>query len=447
MFAVVDIETTGYNNPCNNITEIAIVLFDGKKVIDSFHSLVNPLTSINPYVSRFTGISNEMVQDAPTFGDIATKVWGMTENAVFVAHSVNFDYSIIRNEFKSFGADFKRKKLCTVRLSRKIFPGYTSYSLGNICSSLGITIKDRHRAMGDAKATVKLLGMCLENDKENVIPKSLKRNSKEAILPPHLDKEVYEKLPESTGVYYFHNKAGKVIYVGKAINIKQRIYSHFTQNKKLSFLNEVHDISHEITGSELIALLLESHEIKKLYPLYNQAQKKSKSGYCLFEYMDRKGIHRISMGRQVKGIEPLMGFDSYDAARSYIFKLIEKYELCPKCCGIQTSQGACFDFQIKKCKGVCAEVEDVKTYNKRVKKTLKEIKSEMGDLLLTDKGRNKNEKAIVVVEKGTYKGFGFIDNDTQVQSVEDASNYISLYKDNYDIQRILRWWTNKTASN
>jgi len=121
-------------------------------------------------------------------------------------------------------------------------------------------------------------------------------------------------------VYYFHNKIGKVIYVGKAINIKQRIYSHFTQNKKHSFLNEVHDISYEITGSELIALLKESDEIKRLYPLYNQAQKRARSGYCLFEYIDRKGIHRINMGRQSKGIEPLIGFDSYDAA--YIIKSI-----------------------------------------------------------------------------------------------------------------------------
>ncbi|MFM9908480.1 MAG: PolC-type DNA polymerase III, partial [Chitinophagaceae bacterium] len=162
-YAIVDIETTGYNNTCNNITEIAIVLFDGKKVIDTFQSLVNPKTSINPYVQGLTGISNAMVHEAPTFSEIADKVWHMTENAVFVAHSVNFDYSMIRAEFKSFGADFKRKKLCTVRLSRKVFPGYNSYSLGNICSSLGIKIENRHRAMGDAEATVKLLEKCIDN--------------------------------------------------------------------------------------------------------------------------------------------------------------------------------------------------------------------------------------------------------------------------------------------
>src|SRR4051812_40843669 len=202
-FAIIDIETTGSYYAAHSITEIAIILHDGKKVIDSFQSLVNPETPISPFVSRLTGITNEMVAGAPRFYEIAKKVWTMTEDAVFVAHSVNFDFSFIRQEFKELGADFKRTKLCTVRTSRKIFPGHSSYSLGNICATLGIPLHDRHRAMGDAAATVKLLERCMEHDAEGFISKSLKKNSNEATLPPLLPAEVYRSLPEKTGVYYF----------------------------------------------------------------------------------------------------------------------------------------------------------------------------------------------------------------------------------------------------
>lgn len=448
LYAIVDIETTGYNNPCNNITEIAIILFDGEKTIDTFQSFVNPQTPINPYVTRLTGISNEMVKNAPSFAEIAQKVWNLTENAVFVAHSVNFDYGMIRNEYKSFGSDFKRKKMCTVRLSRKIFPGYNSYSLGNICASLNIPINDRHRAMGDAEATVKLFKKCIENDTENILEKITKQNSKEAVIPPNLEKKVYDNLPEATGVYYLHNKAGTVIYVGKAINIKQRIYSHFTQGvtHKLSFLNEIYDISYTVTGSELIALLLESDEIKKHYPFYNKAQKKPRSSYGLYEYIDKKDIHRIAIGKQSKGIEPIIGFNSFEEARSYVFKLVEKFELCPKCAGLQTAPKGCFDYQVKKCKGVCANEEPVIAYNKRVRNAIKTIQSAIGDLILTDKGRHINEKAIVVINKGTYKGFGYVENDTCISTIEDASNYITPYKDNYDIKLILSGWIAKRSA-
>ncbi|MEO8088556.1 MAG: 3'-5' exonuclease, partial [Bacteroidota bacterium] len=163
-FAIVDIETTGSWNASTGITEIAILIHDTKQVVDSYQTLINPGSPVLPFVTRLTGITNEMLLDAPTFPEVAKKIWEMTDNCIFVAHAVNFDYSYIHRAFKELGADFRRKKLCTVRLSRKIFPGYNSYSLGNICSSLGIQFQDRHRAMGDAQATVKLFEHCIAND-------------------------------------------------------------------------------------------------------------------------------------------------------------------------------------------------------------------------------------------------------------------------------------------
>jgi DNA polymerase-3 subunit epsilon len=437
-FAIVDIETTGSWSASTGITEIAILVHDTMKVIDSFQTLINPGTPVLPFVTKLTGITNEMLIDAPAFEEVAKKIWEMTDDCVFVAHSVNFDYSFIHRAFKNLGADFRRKKLCTVRLSRKIFPGYNSYSLGNICSSLGIEFKDRHRAMGDAEATVKLFEKCLSHDNENIIPSSLKRNSKEAMLPPHLPKEVYDAIPEKTGVYYFHDVNGKIIYVGKAINIKSRIYSHFSgKSNRLSFINSIANITWKICGSELIALLLESDEIKRIYPLYNQAQKRDRGNYVLMEYLDNKGIRRIMFTKNHRSIQPLKTFQSFEQAREFMFRLIEDFELCPKYCGMQTSIGACFDYQVKKCRGICAEKETVEKYNRRIDRAVKSLENSSENKIIIDMGRTWDEKSVVVIEKGIYKGFGYFNSGENIDSIEEAKKIITPFRHTADVQRIL----------
>lgn len=437
-FAIVDIETTGSWSASTGITEIAILVHDTKQVIDSFQTLINPGSSVLPFVTKLTGITNEMLRDAPAFHEVAKKIWEMTDDCVFVAHSVNFDYSYIHRAFKSLGADFRRKKLCTVRLSRKIFPGYHSYSLGNICTSLGIEFRERHRAMGDAQATVKLFERCLAQDKENVVGSSLKKNSKEAMLPPHLAKEVYDALPEKTGVYYFHDTKGKIIYVGKAVNIRSRIYSHFTgKSARLSFINSIANITWKICGSELIALLLESDEIKRLYPLYNHAQKRDRGNYVLMHYVDRKGIRRLMFTKNHSSIQPIKTFQSFEQAREFMFRIIEDFELCPKYCGIHTSKGACFDYQVKKCRGICAGHEAVGKYNKRIEQALQSLEGISEDKMIIDEGRTWNEKSVVVIEKGIYKGFGYFNAAETMDSLEKAMNVITPFRHTADVQRIL----------
>ncbi len=441
-YAIIDIETTGSYSAAHSITEVAILIHDGERVVDSFQSLVRPQGFISPYVSRLTGITNEMVADAPPFHEIAKKIWTITEGAVFVAHSVGFDYSFIRDEFKSLGADFKRQKLCTVRLSRKIFPGYSSYSLGNICSTLGINIQNRHRAMGDAEATVKLFELCIQNDKEDFIFKSLKKNSREATLPPQITLEVFNKLPEKTGVYYFHDEKGKVIYVGKAINIRKRISQHFsgTAGAKLSFIAAIADITFTLCGTELIALLLESSEIKKLYPIYNQAQKSERNNYILTRYNDQKGICHLLFARNKKQLEPLMYFRSFDVAREFVNNMVHEFELCPKYCGVQTGAGCCFDYRMGKCKGVCADIESVEIYNLRVEKAIESINKNLQTKIIVDEGREYDEKSIVLIEQGVYKGFGYFPADMRIDNAEMARDIIQPFKHNPDVQRILNRW-------
>ena len=277
MYSVVDIETTGNGYRGQKITEISIFIFDGEKIVDEFTSLVNPEQKIPHFITNLTGITDAMVRTAPKFYEIAKKIAEITKDTIFVAHNVNFDYNIIRDEFKSLGFDFKRKKLCTVRLSRKIIPGLSSYSLGNICSAEGIEIAARHRAKGDAEATVELFRRLIIRDHKFTINSFLNAKSREATLPPLLDKQVVDTLPEKHGVYYFKNEKKEVIYVGKANNIKQRVISHFYDKKKKerTMCLETADISYTETGSELIALLHESSEIKHLYPKFNRAQRKA----------------------------------------------------------------------------------------------------------------------------------------------------------------------------
>jgi len=441
-YAIVDIETTGNYAGRHRITEIAIYIYDGEKIIDEFQTLINPDCSIPPYITTMTGISNQMVEDAPKFFEVAKTIYTMLEDRVFVAHNVGFDYSFIRQEFKSLGGNFQAAKLCTVRLGRKIIPGLPSYSLGNLCKHLGIVIKDRHRAAGDAEATVKVLEYYFQNDTYGNIEKSLKRNSGEYNLPPNLPKEQFTSLPEDTGVYYFFNQKGQVIYVGKAKNIKSRIKGHFSPgsetSKKQNMIREIHGISHELCGNELVALLYETHEIQRLWPIYNRAQKRVSWTYGIYAYEDRKGYSRLQIGRTNKAGKPLASFKTHASARSFVKKKTEDYELCPKLTGLQQSPGSCFDYRIKKCYGACIERETPRKYNNRVKKALGSFVRENLSVAIIGAGRSMDESSVIWIEKGKYQGFGYFDNSDGFKSVYDLKEHIKSYSDNQDIQKFIQ---------
>ena len=297
MYAIVDIETTGGYAENHRMTEIAIYHHDGMQITDVFQTLINPGRRVPYFITGLTGITTDMVREAPSFSDIAEEIHGWLKDRVFVAHNAHFDYSFLKKEFEDAGIHWSTRKLCTVRLGRKIIPGLDSYSLGRLAESLGIKIPDRHRAAGDAAATAKIFDLLLKRDMEGVIEKALKRNSGETILPPNLSKEEFDRLPAKTGVYYFHDAHGNIIYVGKANNIKKRIAGHFTGDarewNRSNIRNEIHHISYELTGNELIALILESQEIRKRWPKYNLAQKYRVEEWGIFDYEDQNGYLRL----------------------------------------------------------------------------------------------------------------------------------------------------------
>lgn len=445
MYSVVDIETTGNGYRGQRITEISIFVFDGKEIIEEFTSLVNPEQNIPPFITNLTGITNAMVRSAPKFYEIARRVEELTQDTIFVAHNVNFDYNIIQQEFKDLGFDWKRQKLCTVRLSRKIIPGLNSYSLGNICSAEGIHIADRHRAKGDAEATVELFRRLVERDDKFIINGFLNRRSRQATLPPLLDKEVVDNLPERPGVYYFKNEKKEIIYVGKAINIKQRVISHFYDKKKkeISMCLETADITCEETGSELLALLKESADIKHWYPKYNRAQRRANEAVGLFHYKDQKGIIHLAYNRLKLVPNAIMKFYNISECRNLLEKICKEYELCPKYCHLQTNVNACFHFQIKKCKGICSEKEAVEDYNKRVEEAIHSLGLQTENLVLKEKGRTNDEVGFALILDGIYKGYGYLDKGIQLENPDEYLFYVLPQKDNRDVQRILRHFIQK----
>jgi len=432
MYAILDIETTGLSPLHDKIIEIAIFIHDGKQVIEEFHTLINPERVIPANITRLTGITNEMVENAPKFWEIAKDIVLLTENKKVVAHNASFDYHFIRNEFKSLGYSFQRERLCTVKLSRKIIPGKKSYSLGKLCAELGITIDGRHRANGDAFATVKLFEKLLSVDTTLGELKSSKFY--------HIDADIIKSLPEETGVYYFHDKVGDVIYIGKSKNIRTRVFSHFNNEgseRANRMIDDVHHISYELTGSELVALLLESDEIKSQKPKYNRRQRRALNHYGIYTYSDQYGYICFKVDAIKKEL-PVVAFNSAKEARERLYLLSEKHQLCQKLCNLYETAGACFYYQINQCKGACIQKEKPDEYNKRAKDLMDEITYDWQDFLIIDKGRNDQEKSVIKVQNGKYVGFGYIDADSIGNDLESLSDVIKIYPDNKEVQQIIK---------
>ncbi|TAG58813.1 MAG: DNA polymerase III subunit epsilon [Cytophagales bacterium] len=450
MYAIIDIETTGGKPIKSNITEIAIIIHDGEKVIDKFTTLLNPQCHIPYFITNLTGISNDMVHDAPKFHEVAKQIVEITKDCVFVAHNVNFDYSFVKAAFKNLGYDYNRKTLCTVKLSRKTFPGLASYSLGNLCKHFEIQNKAQHRAMGDAEATIQVFEKILLANPDLLSSENIKSEIKKNIIPIELDESIFNKIEDNiTGVYYFHNTKGEVLYIGKSINIKKRILQHFAVSAKgnrrsLALKNEISDITYENTGNELIALLLESAEIKKLKPKYNLAQKKTKQipFYCLYSETDKDGYLVIKIDKIREDTESIFMADSLAEVKDFLHNLIDKNQLCLSKCDLHKTGGACFNHQIEKCKGACCGIEPAESYNLRVQKVLLRYSFQNKSFFLIDKGRNVYEKSIVCIENGIYKGFGYVDSEFQL-GIEEMKDCIKKYNHNRDIQLIIKRFDNK----
>jgi len=431
-YAIVDLETTGGRASRDRITEIGIVLHDGCQVLETWETLVNPECYIPYGITQLTGISQEMVQDAPKFYEVARKVVELTEGAIFVAHNVRFDYGFLREEFRRLGYTYTRRQLCTVRLSRKVFPGLASYSLGRLIQHFRISVDARHRALADAQATARLLERILaQQQSAQQVKQMVNLGIKESRLPRHISLAMLHGLPEECGLYYLHDQQGKVVYVGKSINIKKRIFEHFADNTAKGNLiqRHVHHISFECTGSELLALLLESVEIKRLRPSINRAQKMRSFPYVITSGRNPQGYltfkaERLKV-RERAGRDILCEHSRLAGAQRRLKYVLQEYGLCSRLCGLEPGKrGPCFQYHLRNCTGACAGEEPPQSYNLRAEAAREYLRTIFAeDFFVLENGRQPGELAVIRVEDSRMSGYGFLEKtdwDGRSESLDDA---------------------------
>lgn len=439
MYAILDIETTGGKFNEEGITEIAIYKFDGQKVVDQFISLINPEQPIQPFVVGLTGINNEMLRNAPKFYEVAKRIVEITEDCIIVAHNAQFDNRILRLEFRRLGFEYDKRTLCTVELSKKLIPGQLSYSLGKLVRALGIPLSDRHRANGDALATVKLFKMLLSKDTSKDILKESVKKEPTLLLDTKLVR-ILEDLPSITGVYYLHNSEGEIIYIGKSKNIRKRVNQHFTtdHHKLKEITREVSSVSYEATGNELIALLKEHEEIKLNKPKYNKTKGKPIFNYALYPFTDENGYINLKIAKADARKKNITTFNGLQQAKSVLQNIVENHRLCQRFTGLHSGNGSCFSYTIKGCNGACIGAESVSEYNDRVQEMMEKYSYEDQNMLVIDRGRDIDEKSALLVEDGEFKGIGFFNLNHQLNNIDIVRSVITPMTNDRDARHIIQ---------
>lgn len=426
-FAIVDIETTGGFPQQHGITEIAIVLHNGTEVEGKYETLVNPHQLIPPFVVNMTGITDAMVAAAPDFETVAPNIYNLLKDRVFVAHNVNFDFSFVKHHLQQAGFHLQTPKLCTIRLSRKVFPGFRKYGLGHLCRELGIGIENRHRAYGDALATSRVLDLVLQNNGLLLIKEMLKKENRDQLLPANLPEDHVKLLPTAPGVYYFHDIKGKVIYVGKAKNLKKRVVSHFTgldiSQKRQEFLKSIHTITHAVCPTEFIACLLESVEIKRLWPIHNKSQKRYEQLWGIYLFEDSRGYQRLAIDKKRKYSSPVASFSLLVDAHRLLWKLVKQFELNPALCFLDSTTPK--------------ELPKASDYNLSVQKALGWLEAQKETFLIRDK------EGCVLVEEGRFYGMGQISATAELTALAQIKSQLIEYPENEVLRSMIRNFAEK----
>jgi len=445
LYAILDIETTGGQYNEEGITEIAIYKYDGHEVTDQFISLINPEKPIQPFVVKLTGINNAMLRSAPKFYEVAKRIVEITEGCIIVAHNATFDYRVLKTEFGRLGYEFDRQSLCTVELSQKLMPEQPSHSLGKLARSLGIPVADRHRATGDAMATVQLFKMLLAKDLEKEIVKGLVKSEGKKGISPKLQ-DLLESVPSVTGVYYIYKENGDLIYIGKSGNMKKRVNQHFTgtSRKSKKIQREAFTVNYEETGNELIALLKECQEIKVNKPVLNRAQKKTVYPYSIYAEKNSAGYICLKLQKTDGRKKEIISFSGITEATNALAKITERYNLCQKLTGIESAgKEHCFQYELNNCNGACAGAEGVAEYNERVLEFIGNNSFNNQSMIIIDKGRTIDERSAILIENGVYKGFAFYNLNYQINNPAVLKNIITPMENSKEAKNIIRAYIRK----
>lgn len=387
-----------------------------------------------------------MLRNAPKFYEVAKRIVEITTNCILVAHNAQFDYRILSTEFRRLGFDYERQTLCSVELSKKLIPDQLSYSLGKLVRSLGIPVTDRHRASGDALATVKLFKLLLDKDTEKtIIKESINLNPKKRLAAKHLN--ILETLPSITGVYYIHKANGDIIYIGKSNNIKKRVNQHFTNTNQKSKKIQLHvaSVTYDATGSELVALLKESEEIKRNNPIYNRSLRRRIFSHALYSFTDNNGYINLKIDAADGRKSNITTFTNRQSAKSFMEKVVEEYNLCHKLTGLQKTKTSCFSHDVKACNGACVEKETPNDYNQRVEQLIARNSYENKNMVIVDRGRDVDERSAILIQNGIFKGLGFVSLNYQINNIEVLQSIITRMENNRDSQHIIQNYIRKNS--
>ncbi len=379
--AIVDLETTGAHSSWDRVTEIAVVEVDGGRIASEWSTLVNPGTSIPPTIQALTGITNDMVADAPAFEDLAASLYERLEGRVFVAHNARFDYGFLRQEFERAGLKFQARTLCTVKLSRRLYPEYPRHNLDSLIARHNLACHARHRAMGDAQAVWQFLCVATDERGAEAVLEAAKAVTKLPALPPHISPDLVDAIPEAPGVYLFYGEGDAPLYVGKSIGMRSRVLSHFSADvrsaREMQLGREVRRIEWRRTCGELGALLLESRLVKELLPVFNRQLRRA-SDLCGFVPLPQ-GL-RLARGEEIdaKTVGELHGvFRTRRAALEALRGIADEHGLCLQSLGIERAKGgggACFRHQIRRCAGLCAGKDSPAAHQGRLVAALARLK-------------------------------------------------------------------------
>ena len=454
-YAVIDVETTGTSATHGQIIEIGIIRIEEGVVVDTFQTLIRPSGALPEIITTITGITDADLTDAPSFEAVSGRIEELLKDAVFVAHNARFDYSFVKNEFKRLGISWNAKTLCTVRLSRKLFPEERAHNLDALIARHRLPMKNRHRAYDDAYALIHFLHAASAAVTSDLVLAAIRQTLGNHTLPASLDPSVTARLPHRPGVYIFYGSDDDVLYVGKSVDIKTRVLSHFSSDhlsgKERALCESVAHIDYEETSGELSALLRESILIKELVPLYNRRLRKAKKLAVVTSKIRDTGYEEAFVEYRDELAEEDLGvlsavFRTKSQAKVSLKEAVRAHDLCPKLLGIEQGAGPCFHYQLGKCLGACVGKDDAQAYNERFRQAFAERRLRAwpfaGPVMLPENPSAEEGTVFVldnwrILKTIRYTADGYAEEDVDSALDYDAYKILSKHVLRPDVRRKL----------
>ena len=440
-----DLETTGATPLRDRITEIALVRFDNGVETARWQTLVNPEQKIPAFIQQLTTINNDMVANAPVFKEVADTLLAFLEGSVLAAHNVRFDHGFIKAEFKRIGITLRQKVFCTVKLSRLLYPEHKSHGLDAIMQRHNLTTIARHRAMGDVEVMLAFIESAKLELGDAVITKAAAQLMQQPTLPPHLDANLLDDMPETPGVYLFYGDNDLPLYIGKSVNIHARVLSHFSSDhastKEMRISQEVKHIEWLTTAGDFSALMLESRLVKQRQPIHNR-QLRNERQLCSWKLSDNPQAKNLLELVRENDINPaelgiLFGtFKSKHQAVETLRNIANAHQLCPRLIGLETwAKGACFSSQINRCKGACCGKETLEMHYMRLQMALNAHKLKTwpfaGKIGIKESNSENDKTQIHVFHHWTY--LGSAENEQELLEISQAPVRLQFDLDTYKL--------------